>query len=81
MADVINDLIVTLVRQLGATAVSITHDMVSARKIADRIAMLHKGKIVWQGPTGEIDHSDNPFVDQFVNGRAEGPIQMEVRAL
>jgi phospholipid/cholesterol/gamma-HCH transport system ATP-binding protein len=81
MADVINDLIVTLVRQLGATAVSITHDMVSARKIADRIAMLHKGKIIWQGPTGEIDDSNNPFVDQFVHGHAEGPIQMEVRAL
>jgi len=81
MADVINDLIITLVRQLGATAVSITHDMVSARKIADRIAMLHRGKIVWQGPTKDIDSSDNPFVDQFVNGRAEGPIQMEVRAL
>jgi phospholipid/cholesterol/gamma-HCH transport system ATP-binding protein len=81
MADVINDLIVTLVRQLGATAVSITHDMVSARKIADRIAMLHRGKIIWQGPTADIDRSDNPFVDQFVNGHAEGPIQMEVRAL
>jgi phospholipid/cholesterol/gamma-HCH transport system ATP-binding protein len=81
MADVINDLIVALVRQLGATAVSITHDMVSARKIADRIAMLHKGKIVWQGAAGEVDASDNPFVDQFVHGRAEGPIQMEVRAL
>jgi phospholipid/cholesterol/gamma-HCH transport system ATP-binding protein len=81
MADVINDLIVTLVRQLGATAVSITHDMVSARKIADRIAMLHKGKIIWQGPTADIDRSNNPFVDQFVHGHAEGPIQMEVRAL
>ena len=81
MADVINDLIIKCVRELGATAVSITHDMVSARKIADRIAMLHKGKIVWQGPAGEIDRSDNPFVDQFVHGRAEGPIQMEVRAL
>jgi phospholipid/cholesterol/gamma-HCH transport system ATP-binding protein len=81
MADVINDLIVKCVRDLGATAVSITHDMVSAKKIADRIAMLHKGKIVWQGPAGEIDRSGNPFVDQFVNGRAEGPIQMEVRAL
>ena len=54
--------------------------MISARKIADRIAMLHKGKIVWQGPTAEIDRADNPFVDQFVNGRAEGPIEMEVRA-
>jgi phospholipid/cholesterol/gamma-HCH transport system ATP-binding protein len=80
MADVINALIVDLVRGLGATAVSITHDMVSARKIAHRIAMLHKGRIIWQGPAGEIDRSDNPFVDQFVHGRAEGPIEMEVRA-
>jgi phospholipid/cholesterol/gamma-HCH transport system ATP-binding protein len=81
MADVINNLIIKIVREVGATAVSITHDMVSARKIADRIAMLHKGKIVWQGPTGDIDCTDNPFVDQFVHGRAEGPIQMEVRAV
>ena len=80
MADVINRLIVSSVRELGATTVSITHDMVSARRIADRIAMLHKGRIVWQGLASEIDRSDNPFVDQFVNGRAEGPIQMEVRA-
>jgi phospholipid/cholesterol/gamma-HCH transport system ATP-binding protein len=81
MADVINDLIIKIVREVGATAISITHDMVSARKIADRIAMLHKGRIIWQGPTAAIDRADNPFVDQFVNGRAEGPIQMEVRAL
>jgi phospholipid/cholesterol/gamma-HCH transport system ATP-binding protein len=80
MADVINRLIVDCVRGLGATTVSITHDMVSARKIADRIAMLHNGRIIWQGPTAEIDRTDNPFVDQFVHGRAEGPIQMEVRA-
>jgi phospholipid/cholesterol/gamma-HCH transport system ATP-binding protein len=80
MADVINDLIVKCVRELGATAVSITHDMASARKIADRIAMLHNGRIIWQGATAEIDQSGNPYVDQFVNGRAEGPIQMEVRA-
>jgi phospholipid/cholesterol/gamma-HCH transport system ATP-binding protein len=80
MADVINDLIIKCVREVGATAVSITHDMVSARKIGDHIAMLHKGKIVWHGPAGEIDDSHNAFVDQFVNGRAEGPIQMEVRA-
>jgi phospholipid/cholesterol/gamma-HCH transport system ATP-binding protein len=80
MADVINDLIIKCVRELGATAVSITHDMTSARKIADRIAMLHRGRIVWQGPTAMIDSSDNPFVDQFVHGRAEGPIRMEVRA-
>jgi phospholipid/cholesterol/gamma-HCH transport system ATP-binding protein len=79
MADVINELILKCVRELGATAVSITHDMVSARKIADRIAMLHKGRIIWHGPAAEIDRSGNPFVDQFINGRAEGPIQMEVR--
>ena len=80
MADVINNLIVECVRELGATAVSITHDMASARKIADRIAMLHKGRIIWQGPAAEIDHTGNPYVDQFIHGRAEGPIQMEVRA-
>jgi phospholipid/cholesterol/gamma-HCH transport system ATP-binding protein len=80
MADVINDLIVKCVREVGTTAVSITHDMVSARKIADRIAMLHQGRIVWHGPTAEIDRSGNPFVEQFINGRAEGPIKMQVRA-
>jgi phospholipid/cholesterol/gamma-HCH transport system ATP-binding protein len=80
MADVINRLIVKIVRELGATTISITHDMTSARRIADRIAMLHKGRIVWQGPTAEIDRTDNPYVDQFVHGRAEGPIQMEIRA-
>jgi phospholipid/cholesterol/gamma-HCH transport system ATP-binding protein len=81
MADVINNLIVKCVRELGATAISITHDMASARKIADRVAMLHRGKIIWEGPTADIDTTDNPYVDQFVHGRAEGPIQMEVRAL
>jgi phospholipid/cholesterol/gamma-HCH transport system ATP-binding protein len=80
MADVINDLITQCVRGLGGTAISITHDMTSARKIADRIAMLHNGRIIWQGPTAEIDRTDNPYVDQFVNGRAEGPIRMEIRA-
>jgi phospholipid/cholesterol/gamma-HCH transport system ATP-binding protein len=80
MADVINNLIIKCVRDLGATAVSITHDLVSARKISDRIAMLYGGRIIWQGPTSEIDHSGNPYVDQFIHGRAEGPIQMEIRA-
>ena len=80
MADVINDLIVKCVREVGTTAVSITHDMVSARKIADRIAMLYQGRIVWHGPTADIDHSGNLFVDQFINGRADGPIKMQVRA-
>jgi phospholipid/cholesterol/gamma-HCH transport system ATP-binding protein len=80
MGDVINDLIVKCVREVGTTAVSITHDMVSARKIADRIAMLHGGRIVWSASATEIDRSGNPYVDQFINGRAEGPIQMGVRA-
>ncbi len=78
MADVINELIVDCVKRLGATAVSITHDMASARKIADHIAMIYKGRIIWQGAAGEIDESGNDYVDQFIHGRAEGPIQMEV---
>jgi phospholipid/cholesterol/gamma-HCH transport system ATP-binding protein len=78
MADVINNLIVDCVKRLGATTISITHDMVSARKIADRIAMIHKGEIIWQGPAPAIDTSGNPYVDQFIHGRAEGPIQMEI---
>jgi phospholipid/cholesterol/gamma-HCH transport system ATP-binding protein len=81
MADVINNLIVKSVSDLGATAVSITHDIASARKIGHRIAMLHGGRLVWQGPTSEIDRSGNPYVDQFIHGRAEGPIQMQVRSL
>ena len=80
MGDVINDLIVKCVRELGASGLSITHDMASARKIADRIAMLYQGKIIWAGPVPEIDRSNNPYVDQFIHGRAEGPIKMQVRA-
>jgi phospholipid/cholesterol/gamma-HCH transport system ATP-binding protein len=80
MADIINDLIISTVKDVGATALSITHDMVSARKISDKIAMLYGGKIIWQGPTGEIDRSGNPYVEQFIHGRAEGPIKMAVKA-
>jgi phospholipid/cholesterol/gamma-HCH transport system ATP-binding protein len=79
MADVINDLIVKCVKELGATAVSITHDMHSARKISDRMAMLYHGKLIWVGPTAKVDHSANPYVDQFIHGRADGPIKMELR--
>lgn len=75
-ADVINNLISDRVKALGATAVSITHDMASARKIADEIAMLYQGRIIWRGPAEDIMNSDNPMVDQFVHGRAEGPIKM-----
>ena len=79
MADVINHLIVNTVRDLGVTTLSITHDMTSARKIANRIAMIYKGKIIWHGATDQIDKSGNEYVDQFIHGRAEGPIKMEVR--
>jgi len=81
MADVINELIVKCVRELGATAISITHDMASARKIGDRIAMIYEGKLIWQGTTAEIDRSNNAHVDQFIHGRAEGPIKMQVKKL
>ena len=74
MADVINDLIVDCVKDLGATALSITHDMASARKIADHVAMIHAGKIIWYGKVSELDHSGNEYVDQFIHGRADGPI-------
>ena len=79
MADVINDLIVATVKHQGLTALSITHDMASTRKIGDRIAMLYEGKLIWVGPAQDVDNSGNAFVDQFVNGRAEGPIKMQVR--
>ncbi|WP_282609624.1 ABC transporter ATP-binding protein [Pelagibius sp. Alg239-R121] len=81
MGDVIDRLIVQCVRGLGATALSITHDMASARRISDRVAMLFQGKIIWSGPTKDIDHSGNPYVEQFIHGSSEGPIQMQIRSL
>jgi phospholipid/cholesterol/gamma-HCH transport system ATP-binding protein len=78
MADVINDLIIQSSKGLGATTLSITHDMHSARRIADFVAMIYKGQIIWHGPAADIDHSGNPYVDQFIRGSAEGPIRMEV---
>lgn len=79
MADVINNLIVSSVKKLGSTAVTITHDMASVRKIASRVAMIYQGKIIWDGPVGAIDHSGNPYVDQFIHGKAEGPITNEFK--
>ena len=79
MADVINELIVSCVKKLGSTAVTITHDMASARKIASRIAMIYKGKIIWDGPVSKLDSSGNPYVEQFVHGRATGPITDEMK--
>ena len=78
MSDVINDLIIESVKGLGATALTITHDIASARKIADRIAMLYKGKIIWQGTVKEMDKTDNPYVCQFIHGSSKGPIKVEV---
>ena len=78
MSDVINDLIIESVKGLGATALTITHDMASARKIADKIAMLYKGKIIWQGSVKDMDKTDNPYVRQFINGSSQGPIKVEV---
>lgn len=78
MADVINDLISDSVKGLGATALSITHDMGSVRKIADHVAMIHEGKIVWHGPVDMLDSSGNDYVEQFIHGNADGPIQRRV---
>src|SRR5215469_4486150 len=79
MGAVIDDLVVNCVKQLGSTAVAITHDINSARRIGDAAAMIHRGRIVWQGPASELMNSGNPIVDQFTHGRREGPIQMELR--
>ena len=75
MAGVINDLIREIVVEMGATAITITHDMTSVRAIADNEAMLHDGVIQWAGPVGDIDTSGDPFLDQFIHGRAIGPIE------
>lgn len=79
MADVINNLINEVIDKIGATAITITHDMESAKKIADKISMLYKGNIIWSGKAGEIEHSDNPYVDQFIHGRSEGPIKINIK--
>jgi phospholipid/cholesterol/gamma-HCH transport system ATP-binding protein len=74
MAGVINDLIREIVTEMGATAMTITHDMSSVRAIADRVAMLHAGKIRWEGPISDMDTATDPYLQQFIHGRAEGPI-------
>jgi phospholipid/cholesterol/gamma-HCH transport system ATP-binding protein len=78
MADVINDLIIESARGLGATTLTITHDMASARKIADRIAMLYQGKIIWSGTVKEMEKSENPYLKQFISGSSQGPIKVEI---
>ena len=79
MGAVIDGLIVDCVKRMGSTAIAITHDMASARRIGDRAAMIHKGQIVWTGPAEQLMNSGNAQVDQFTHGRREGPIQMELR--
>jgi phospholipid/cholesterol/gamma-HCH transport system ATP-binding protein len=74
MAGVINDLIRELVTEMGATAVTITHDMTTVRTVADNVAMLHDGLVRWHGPVGDIDDATDPYLDQFIHGRATGPI-------
>jgi phospholipid/cholesterol/gamma-HCH transport system ATP-binding protein len=80
MAQVINELIVTCVDMVGATALSITHDMHSLRAIGDSAAMIYQGKIIWAGEAKDIDNSGTPYVEQFVKGKADGPIRMPVRS-
>lgn len=80
MADVIDKLIVHVNQNVGATALTITHDMKSAKKIGDKIAMLFEGKIIWIGPPEEVDESGNEYLDQFIHGRTTGPIKMALRA-
>ena len=75
MAGVINELIREIVVEMGATAMTITHDMTSVRAIADTVAMLHDGVIKWTGPVAEMDNSGDPYLDQFIYGRADGPIE------
>ena len=75
MSGVINDLIREIVVEMGATAMTITHDMTSVRAIADNVAMLHGGKVRWTGPVSEMDATPDPYVQQFIHGRAEGPIE------
>ncbi len=75
MSGVINDLIREIVVEMGVTAITITHDMSSVRAIADQVAMLHEGKIRWSGSIKDMDHSEDPFLSQFINGRADGPIE------
>jgi phospholipid/cholesterol/gamma-HCH transport system ATP-binding protein len=75
MSGVINELVREIVVEMGATAITITHDMSSVRAIADHVAMIHNGVVQWTGPIEEMDSSGDPYLDQFINARAEGPIE------
>ncbi len=77
MTDVINHLIVETVQDIGATTLTITHDMSSVRAIADKAAFLYEGEFIWEGSNAELEASDNPYLRQFVAGLPEGPIRVE----
>lgn len=74
MSDVINNLIIKSSKSVGATTITITHDINSARKIADKVALLYQGKIIWQGSVKEMDETDNPYINQFIHGNSKGPM-------
>ncbi|WP_022727486.1 ABC transporter ATP-binding protein [Fodinicurvata sediminis] len=77
MGDMIDQLIRKCITEYGFTGLTITHDMASVRRISDEVALLYEGRIVWKGPTETLDHPDNPYVEQFVTGQTEGPIQVQ----
>lgn len=77
MTDVIDEVILELKERLDVTIVTITHHMESARKIGDRVALIHGGRLLYQASPEEFLRSDNPAVRQFVEGRAEGPLTVE----
>jgi phospholipid/cholesterol/gamma-HCH transport system ATP-binding protein len=79
MSAIINDLIKKNSKQLGATTITITHDLISAAHIADRVAMIYEGQIIWHGPVDKLYKSGNPYVEQFVSGSVEGPIKIKLQ--
>jgi phospholipid/cholesterol/gamma-HCH transport system ATP-binding protein len=74
MARVINELIREIVVEMGATTITITHDMTTVAQVADRVGMLHGGKMRWMGPVAEVESAPDPYLRQFVEGRSQGPI-------
>ena len=76
MANVINDLIIKIREELGATTIAITHDMNSVRKIAKEVVLIHNGKIQWSGTKDEMESTENPYMVQFINGLSSGPFEV-----
>ena len=79
MSAIINDLIVKTSTELGATTITITHDIHSAKTIADKVAMLYEGKIIWMDKVKNLERSDDPIVDQFIHGSSHGPIKVKLQ--